>query len=102
MVTDLGGTPPPPFTAIPPKNFLQKKVTDLGSISLPTFSDIPPKNVLKKVLKMVFFPKKHLFLVQKIGYGYGGHSPPPFTDKIRKVVFDILPKNSHFCCSGKF
>ena len=39
---------------------------------------------------MVIFAQKNLFLVQKIGYGYGGY-PPPFTDKIRKVVFDHLP-----------
>ena len=36
-------------------------------------------------------PKKHLFLVQKIGYGYGGYPPSPFTDKIPKVVFDVFP-----------
>ena len=62
---------------------------------------------------MVFFAKtKHLFLVQKIGYGYGGYPPsplygqyfrqkgsfgfggyplPPFTDKIREEVFDLAP-----------
>ena len=27
---------------------------------------------------------------QKGSYGFGGYSPP-FTDKIRKVVFDLLP-----------
>ena len=30
-------------------------------------------------------------MVQKIGYKYGGYAPSPFTDKIRKVVFDLLP-----------
>ena len=36
--------------------------------------------------------KKHLILVQKTGYGFGGTPLPPFTDKIRKVVFDSAPK----------
>ena len=26
-------------------------------------------------------------------YGLGGYPLPPFTDKIRKVVFDVLPYN---------
>ena len=30
--------------------------------------------------------------LKKKGYGYGGYPPPPFTDKIRKAVFDHLPK----------
>ena len=41
--------------------------------------------------KNCVFAQKHLILVQKIGYEFGG-TPPPFTDKIRKVVFDPLPK----------
>ena len=41
---------------------------------------------------MVFLLKKKLILDQKIGYGFVGYPPPPFTDKIRKVVFDGLPK----------
>ena len=28
---------------------------------------------------------------QKGGYGFGGYPHPPFTDKIRKIVFDGLP-----------
>ena len=40
------------------KNFAKQKVTDLGGTPLPPFTDIPPKNVLQKVLKMVFFAQK--------------------------------------------
>ena len=61
----------------------------------------------------MFFAQKHLILVQKIGYGFGGYPPPPlygfffsekgltdlggtpappFTDKICKVVFEGLPR----------
>ena len=56
---------------------------------------------------MCFLPKNTCFLVKK-SYGFGGYpplrtkipaerglqiwgTPPPFTDKIRKVVFDGLP-----------
>ena len=67
-------------------------------------------------------PKKHLFLVQKIGYGYGGYPPPPplrtkfsakrelriwgvppppFTEKIRKVVFEVPPYNNPGFLSSK-
>ena len=28
---------------------------------------------------------------QKGGFGFGGAPPPPFTDKIRKIVFDLAP-----------
>ena len=82
------------------------------------FTDIPPKNFLQKVLKMVFFaqktpvfgPKNRLWIWgvpplplygqkfwHKGGYGFGGYPPPPFTDKIRKVVFDHLPKALQCC-----
>ena len=78
----------------------------------PPFTDFPPEIFLQKGLEMVFFAQKHLILVQKIGYGFGGYPPPPlygfffqrkggygfggyppppFTDKIHKVVFDGLP-----------
>ena len=30
-------------------------------------------------------------MVQKIIYGFGGYPPPPFRDKIHKVVFDVFP-----------
>ena len=46
---------PPPFTD---KIFAKKKVTDLGGTPPPPFTDIPPKNVLQKVPKMVFFARK--------------------------------------------
>ena len=61
----------------------------------------------------MFFAKKNLILVQVIGYEFGGYpppllygfffsekgvtdlggTPPPFTNKIRKVVFEVLPKS---------
>ena len=62
----------------------------------------------------MFLLKKHLILVQKIGYGFRGYPsppiygffwqkggygfggyPPPFTDKIRKVVFEVAPQLLH-------
>ena len=65
-----------------------------------------------KILREIYTSsllKKHQILVQKTGYGFGGSPPPPlygsffgekgvtvlgvpppFTDKIRKVVFDDL------------
>ena len=61
-ILSVRGVLPPPLR----KNFRQKKVTDLGGTPLPPFTDIPPKNVLQKVLKMVFFAQKHLFLIQKV------------------------------------
>ena len=56
------GGSPPPFT-----DFFSGKegVTDLGGTPPPLFTDIPPKNVLQKVLKMVFLPKKYLFWTKK-------------------------------------
>ena len=100
---------PPPFTD---KIFAKKKVTDLGGTPPPPFTDIPPKNVLQKVLKMVFFaqktplfgPKNRLRIwgvppspplrtkfSAKRELRIWGVPPPPFTDKIRKVVFEVLP-----------
>ena len=49
-----GGTPPH-FTD---KIFAKKKVTDLGGTPPSPFTDTPPKNVLQKVLKMAFFAQK--------------------------------------------
>ena len=86
----------------------------MGGTPLPPFTDFPPKICLQKGLKMVFFAQKtpdfgpknrlriwgvppspplRIFFQQKGGYGFGGY-PPPFTDKIRKVVFEVLPKHS--------
>ena len=80
----MGGTPPPLYTHL----------------------------FAKKCLKMVFFGPKHLFFGKK-SYGFGGCPPlriffpakkelriwgvppPPFTDKIRKVVFEVFPKEIH-------
>ena len=46
---------PPPFTDF----FSGKKgVTDLGGTPLPPFTDFPPKIFLQKGLKMVFFAQK--------------------------------------------
>ena len=57
----------------------KKQVTDLGGYPRPPFMD---------------------FFRQKRGYGFGGY-PPPFQDKIRKVVFEGLPKpitNKNIIC----
>ena len=59
---------------------------------------------------MFFLPIKKTVFCHKIGNGYWGDPspplrtwgvPPPFTDKIRKVVFDVLPypKISNFGCN---
>ena len=40
---------------------------------------------------MVFFTQKTPVFLSKKGYGLGGYPSPPFTDKIRKVVFDPFP-----------
>ena len=60
----MGGTPPPLRTKFSPK---------------------------KSYGFVIFLLKKHLFLVQKLGYGYGGYPSPPFTDKIfdKKGVTDL-------------
>ena len=69
---------PLPFTDY---SFGKKGVTDLGGTPNPPFMDFSPKVFLQKGLKILFFAqKKHLSLVQKIGYGFGGYPPPPFTD----------------------
>ena len=60
------GGAPPPFTD---KIFGKEGVTDLGGTPLPPFTD---KISAKRGLRI---------------WGV----PPPLTDKIRKVVFDILP-----------
>ena len=63
---DLGGTPLPPLYGFFPKKFSSKRAKDC-----------------------VFCSKKHLLLVQKIGFG--GYPLPPFTDKIfnEKGVTDL-------------
>ena len=94
---------------------LPKKVSDLGGNPPSPFTDIPPKNVLQKVLKMVFFAQKTPVFGPKIGLRIWGVPlpsplrtkfsakrglriwgvpPPPFMDKIRKVVFDLAPYRS--------
>ena len=60
----------------------------------PPFRDIPPKNFLQKVLKMVFFAQKTPLRTKfsaKRELRIWGVPPPPFTDKIRKVVFEVPP-----------
>ena len=113
----------------------------MGGTLPPRFTDISPKIFLLKGEYIVFLPKKHLTLIQKIGYGFGGYPPlfmdifllkngkkklriwgvppfmdkkkelwiwgiphPPFTDKIRKVVFEGAPQfyfifSYHINCS---
>ena len=60
----------------------------------------------QKCLEIVFLAQKHLFFglkftdlggtllyEQKGLTDWGGNPPtPPFTDKVRKIVFDVLPK----------
>ena len=72
-----------------------------GVPPLPPFTDFSPDICLQKGLKMVFFAQKtpdfglknrlRIFFSKKGVTDLGGTSPPPFTDKIRKVVFDVLP-----------
>ena len=74
-----------PATPVAKKNrffFGNKGVTDLGGTPLPPFSNISPKNFLKKGLKIVFFAQKTPDFGLKIGYGIWGYPPPPFTEKI--------------------
>ena len=87
-------------------------------VSPPPFTDIVPIFFAQNCLKIVFFATKHLKIVflpkntdlfsQKVaelggtplfGQFFGkqgvtdlGGAPPPFSDKIRKVVFDLAPK----------
>ena len=53
--------------------------------------DFGPKNRLR-IWGVPPSPLYGFFFQRKGGYGFGGYSPPPFTDKIRKVVFEVLPK----------
>ena len=97
----------PPYYGIFPA---KKELRILGVPPSPPLRTFP-ENFSSKRAKKCFFAQKHLILVQKIGYGFGGYPPPPlygfffskkgvtdlggtppFTDKIRKVVFDRLPK----------
>ena len=48
------GTPPPIYK----KNSGKKGVTDLGGTPLPPFTDFSPNTFLQKGLKMVFFAQK--------------------------------------------
>ena len=88
-----GGTPPP-FTD---KIFAKKKVTDLGGTPPSPFTNISPKNVLEKVLKIVFWAQKHPILVQKIGYGFGGYPPPPLYGFFSEKISSKSAKNGDFC-----
>ena len=92
-VTDLGGTPLPPFTDFSPKKILQQglKIVFFAQKT----PDFGPKNMLR-IWGVPFSPPVRIFFQQKGVYGFGGFPPPPFTDKIRKVVFDGLPYHSEF------
>ena len=84
---DLGGTPLPPFTDFPPKIFLQKGLKRVF------FAQKTPDFGPKNRLRIWGVPPSPLYgqnFQWKGGYGFGG-TPPPFTDKIRKVVFEGLP-----------
>ena len=59
------------------------------SCAWPILGFVQQYKILEKYTPLVC-SKKHLILVQKTGYGFGGTPLPPFTDKIRKVVFDGL------------
>ena len=77
-ILSVRGVPPPLYG----QNFRQKKVTDLGGTPLPPFTDIPPKNVLQKVLKMVFFAQKTPVFGPKIRLRiWGVPLPPPLRTK---------------------
>ena len=77
----------------------------MGGTPLPPFTDFPPKICLQKGLKMVFFvfcygfgefpppPRYGFFFSEKGVTDLGGTPAPPFTDNIRKVVFEVFPKN---------
>ena len=72
----------PPFTD---KKFAQKSYEFGGYPSPPPLRTIPRKFSSNRAKNCVFLPKKHLFLVQKIGYGYRGYpSPPPLRTKSAK------------------
>ena len=67
-----GGTPP--FTDF----FSGKKgVTDLGGTPLPPFTDFPPKIFLQKGLKIVFFAQKTLDFCPKNRLRIWGLPPSP-------------------------
>ena len=59
--------------------FGKKGVTDLGGTPLPPFTDFSQNVFLQKRLKIVFFAKKKKTpeFGPKIGYGFGGYPPPP-------------------------
>ena len=68
-ILSVRGVPTPLYG----QNFRQKKVTDLGGTPLPPFTDIFPKNVLQKVLlKIVFFAQKTPDFGPKNRLGIGG------------------------------
>ena len=111
QILSVSGVPQPPLYGFV---FSAKKKLRIWGYPPPPLYGLSPKKILQKGLKIVFFfsLKKHLILVQKIGYGFWGYPPPPlygfffsekgvtdlggnpappFTDKIRKVVFDGFP-----------
>ena len=77
----IGNDPP-----APPSEILQKFIhfgVDAGEQVKYYFADFVRKGGTPPPLRTKILPKK--------SYGFGGYPPPPFTDKIRKVVFDHLP-----------
>jgi hypothetical protein len=54
--------------------------------------DFGPKNRLR-IWGVPPFPPNGFFFGEKGVTDLGGPPPPPFTNKIRKVVFEVLPKS---------
>ena len=78
------GVPPPLYG----QNFRKKKVTDLGGTPPSPFTDIPPKKILQKVLKMVFFAQKTPVFGPKNRLRIWGVPPlPPLRTFPRKKFF---------------
>ena len=78
----------------PPRNFFFRKCYKLCFLLKKT-PDFGPKNRLR-IWGVLPSPLYGFFFQQKGTYGFGGSPRPPFTDKIRKVVFDRLPKNDFY------
>ena len=91
------GTPPLPRLRI---FFFGKKVTELriwGVPPPPVYGFSPENFSSKRAKNGVFCSKKHLILVQKIGYGFGGYPPPPLYGFSPGNLSSKRTKNGVFC-----